>query len=256
MNLKVTTFNIRNQWIGDGINGFIHRQGMVADKIRREKPDVICFQECIPQIAESLKVCLPEYTFIFNGRCKGFTGEGLCIAFLNNTIELCGLECFWLSPTPYIPESKDEESICPRICQRAMLKQKNSENIYNIYNVHLDLTPEIRLIQIKELFERIVDAQQKYEIPFFIMGDFNAEPTEETIRYIINNSNFAIKNLTHNIGYTFHGYNVPDVKLEKIDYIFFSADFEYNYSIEAWKDEIDGIYLSDHYPICATIELQ
>lgn len=51
-NLKVVTFNFRCVWkgYGDGINGFVHRAGMVYEKIMREKPDVIMFQEILQDI--------------------------------------------------------------------------------------------------------------------------------------------------------------------------------------------------------------
>ena len=60
--MKVVTYNIRNQWIGDGINGFIHREGMVVAKIKKELPDVVCIQEGMPEIISALKNGLPEYT--------------------------------------------------------------------------------------------------------------------------------------------------------------------------------------------------
>ena len=43
-------------------------------------------------------------------------------------------------------------------------------------------------------------------------------------------------------------------KKSKIDYIYYHTGDEYTYTAELWDDEIDGIYLSDHYPICVNIE--
>ncbi|MBR4410474.1 MAG: S-layer homology domain-containing protein, partial [Firmicutes bacterium] len=45
--LKVVTFNSKCTYSEeeDGINFFFHRIGMVVDKINKENPDVICFQE-------------------------------------------------------------------------------------------------------------------------------------------------------------------------------------------------------------------
>ena len=46
--LRIVTFNLRCVWQGhDGINDFIHRAGMVYDKIMLVLPDVILFQEMI-----------------------------------------------------------------------------------------------------------------------------------------------------------------------------------------------------------------
>ena len=253
-NIKVVTYNIRNVMIGDGINGFIHREGMAVAKIKKELPDVVCIQEGMPEIISALKNALTEYTFIFNGRNADFGGEGLCVAFRNATIELCGLDCFWHSKTPYIPESKDKESGCPRICQRALLKHLESSKLFTFYNVHLDyLTPEIRLVQTEELFERIVEADERYNTPFFVLGDFNARPHEPTIDYFNNKAPLKMNDLTKDFEFTFHGYGNFEKKC-KIDYIYYHTGDEYTYTAELWDDEIDGIYLSDHYPICVNIE--
>ena len=55
MNIKIVTYNLRCIWKGDGINGFIHRAGMIFDKINAELPDIIAFQEAIPKHIEFLK---------------------------------------------------------------------------------------------------------------------------------------------------------------------------------------------------------
>ena len=36
-NAKIVTFNIRNVWDKEGKNSFIHRVGMIYDKINKEK---------------------------------------------------------------------------------------------------------------------------------------------------------------------------------------------------------------------------
>ena len=35
---KIVTFNIRNPWNTDGINSFMHRAGLVYDKVMTEMP--------------------------------------------------------------------------------------------------------------------------------------------------------------------------------------------------------------------------
>lgn len=48
----------------------------------------------------------------------------------------------------------------------------------------------------------------------------------------------------------FDGYEVA------VDYIYLSDGFaEKVINVKAWTDEHTGIYLSDHYPVCAEIEL-
>ena len=39
--IKIVSFNLRSQYTGDGINAFIHRAGMIYDKIKKEAPDTV-----------------------------------------------------------------------------------------------------------------------------------------------------------------------------------------------------------------------
>ena len=74
--MKIVTFNIRSCYDGwDGINSFIHRAGLVREVIAEKKPDIIGFQEVIPQIKTLLEVLLPEYQILGHGRLEDFGGE-------------------------------------------------------------------------------------------------------------------------------------------------------------------------------------
>ena len=54
--IKIVTFNLRCVWNGvDAQNSFVHRAGLIWEKVNEEKPDVIAFQECVPQSVEILK---------------------------------------------------------------------------------------------------------------------------------------------------------------------------------------------------------
>ena len=39
--MKIVTYNLRNQWHRDEQNGFIHRVGLMYHVIEREQPDVM-----------------------------------------------------------------------------------------------------------------------------------------------------------------------------------------------------------------------
>ena len=61
--VKIVSFNLRCVWKGDGINAFIFRAGMIYDKIMREMPDVLAFQEMSVDHLKLLQRMLPEYDF-------------------------------------------------------------------------------------------------------------------------------------------------------------------------------------------------
>lgn len=258
MNFKIVTFNLRYLYDGDGVNSYVHRSAMVRNKIRTQKPDVIGFQEATPEIASDIVESLPEYHIIFNGRDADLGGEGLAIALKKDTVELMGFDTFWLSETPYIPGSRYEiQSACPRICQQVLVKFKNSNKTCWVFNNHLDHFEDdrARLFGIKQVLERVAECKKKWDAPVFILGDFNAMPDNVVIDYCNTFKDVKIADLTAESGPTFHGFGKAKVQ-KKIDYIFSDLNVnDCNCKIECWDDEHNGIYLSDHYPICALLEI-
>lgn len=48
--MKVVTYNLSCDWDScDGINSFIHRAGMIYERLDAEMPDIIAFQEVVPK---------------------------------------------------------------------------------------------------------------------------------------------------------------------------------------------------------------
>ena len=264
MSLKIVSYNLRCVWSkGDGVNCFIHRGGMILDKIEREQPDVLCFQECVPSHADFLRKHLNGYTFIFNQRNADYSGEGLALAIKNGVIELYGLDVFWLSNTPRVPGSRFEiQSKCPRICQYAVLRDLRTGVLFRTFNVHLDhVSDEARILGIKQLLDYAAQRNLETAMPLFIMGDFNALPDSETIRYCDSFEDLKIVDLTSQTGGTWHNFGKPAqnaerILPEKIDYIYCdAATAQKPNTVTLWEDELNGIYLSDHYPVSLDIEI-
>ncbi len=259
--LKLVSFNLRCLWTGDGINGFVHRAGRILDKIDTEMPDVICFQECTEKMRDFFLRHLPEYEFHYQGRNEDLNGEGLAFALRKDTIELITTDRFWLSPTPFVPGSRfEEQSTCPRICQIIMARMKKDNKVFRVYNNHLDhQSDKARILGITAVMERVKSDFLQFECPCFILGDFNAEPESEPIAYCNNYKEFPIVDLTKAVPRTFHQFGAllnSDEATRKIDYIYCnSATAEKPHEVTVWDDEIHGIYLSDHYPLCLEIEL-
>ena len=253
--MKIVTFNLRSVWIGDGINGFIHRAGMILDKIDTDRPEVICFQEAIEKHADFLNRHLPEYQLVYNGRTTVRRGEGLITAVRKDAVEVLGQDCFWLSPTPNVPGSRyQEQSDCPRVCQAMLLRLKGEDEPFWVYTNHLDHRgDQARILGIRQVMERVKQDQQKAALPVFILGDLNATPESETVRYLYDYADFPLTELTDKFELTFHNYGRKQPPY-RIDYIFTDAETaKLPHELRLWDDELDGIYLSDHYPICLEI---
>ncbi len=271
--MKAVSFNIRTLWRGDGINSFMHRIGLIYEKINKERPDIIGFQEMQPHHLDVLSKLLPEYTFTGNGRCKGLTGEGVYIATRNSEFNIVASRMFWLSPTPYEVESRfPEQSIYSRVCTNVTLYHKASERFLNVYNVHLDHLglnhteppsadelPEgvvlgetlgAREAQISLVLEEIRKDGEKFQASVILMGDFNSLPHENVLELC---RKYPLTDVSDKLEYTFHAFGKPEKRM-KIDYIFLSPDIaSVATPAEVWSEEENGIYLSDHYPIVTEI---
>lgn len=256
--MKIATFNLRCVYDRDvdGINVFVNRAGLVTKKICKEHPDVIGFQEAIPQIVADLRRMLPDYTILFNQRNADFSGEGLALAIRNDRVQLVTLDCFWLSETPFVPGSRyAHQSDCPRICQAALLK--TSENaVFRVYNVHLDhVDDEARILGISQVLAYMAAEEKKLSAPAFLLGDFNAGPDSGTIALCNSFAALPLIDMSKASGATFHDFGRREEPI-KIDYIYADAKTAKKpFALCRWEDCLHGVYLSDHYPVAVEVEI-
>jgi len=249
--MKLVTYNMRCDVPKDGVNSFSKRKGFVIDKILTEKPDVIGFQEITPPMNAYLMENLRGYTLVGCGRGKDYHDEHNPVAFRSDKYELIGLDVSWLSPTPYEPGSRfEEQSICPRIVTHAILRPIGEGEPFHVYNTHLDHASRLaRELGLRQLLEKIEADAKTHPFPVMLTGDFNANPDAEEMRLIMAEDS-AYDNFTHNIGTTFHDWGRRDEG--QIDYIF-ARGMKAESAPVKWTDEMNGIYLTDHYPIEITL---
>ncbi|MBR1867185.1 MAG: hypothetical protein IJ800_01195 [Clostridia bacterium] len=256
--MKIISWNLRCVWKnGDGINDFIHRAGFIYDKITSEKPALIGFQEMTSNSLQLLKRMLPEYEFFGGMRSENYDGEGLYLAFLKDEFIFTGGEVFWMSPTPYVAGSRfKDQSDCPRICVYAKLVDKKSKRVFNFFDLHLDhISSSAAYNGLNCVFDYIDEREGCIDKDnTVIMGDFNSFENSPTVEFARGKS--WLFEATENIKETFHAFgqrknNNGEKEFVKIDYVFISRALESRMEkAETWKDEKDGIYLSDHYPVC------
>lgn len=252
--MKIVTFNIRLDNHMDGVNNFDCRKNLILQKIRQQKPDILCFQEVLPHVLAWLRESLPEYCVMGCGRGAQFDDEACAIACRKESVEFMGFTTFWLSPTPRVPGSRyAQQSICPRICSVATLQPAGEPRPMRVYNTHLDHEGiAARVLGLTQILKRMEADNEALPMPALLTGDFNALPGSPEMAPLEEFSGLGLTDLTASIPYTFHGYGVPS-EFCKIDYIYATPAFTLR-SLHRWKDRIDGVYLSDHYPVCAEVE--
>ena len=114
--MKIVTFNIRVDCGNDGIYNFCYRRDLVLEKILKEQPDIVCFQEVMPNVAVWLRENLRDYYVIGCGRDRNLRDEQTTIAYRWDRLNLMRMEVYWLSETPMVPASRyPDQSICPRV---------------------------------------------------------------------------------------------------------------------------------------------
>ncbi|MBQ8403057.1 MAG: endonuclease/exonuclease/phosphatase family protein [Clostridia bacterium] len=257
-NTKIVTFNIRNPWSGDGMNAFMHRLGLVYDKITEEMPDVIAFQEMMPKQKTVLERLLPEYAFCGQPRNADYTGEGLYIALKKDVWDTVAYETFWLSPTPHVAGSRfSVQSEYPRICNAVQIRNRGNGKMLRVFNVHLDhACPEARVEGIKCVLEKVRETNARLVLPTVILGDFNSEPNSKTIAVLGEHACPEFFDVTSGILRTNHdfGRNLATSPV-KIDYIYATRELANACECaRVWDECHAGIYLSDHYPVYAEFE--
>ncbi len=253
--IKFCSFNLRVDTVKDGINGFSNRFPRIIEVIREEQPDVIGFQEGTDAMRAMLADKLTEYTILGCGREANYRGESTAVAVKRDRFEIISCDNFWLSPTPRVPASTfgADQSKCPRVTTVVHLKPTDGENTFRFCNTHLDHKGDTaRLLGIYE----IIQYMSNYNDRFVLVGDLNAQPDSPVIaainRVCINGR--QVTEATREIKGTFHNYGQREV-WSKIDYIFTDGETDPADAYLVAKEPVDGIYVSDHHQVFATIEI-
>ena len=250
--MKFLTCNIRCDHNQDGANSFCHRKGHLIGKILREEPHIACFQEVLPHVADFLADSLPEYTVVGCGRDAQLLEEQVSIAFRRDTFTLISMETFWFSPYPHVPGSRYATmSNWPRVCNEVVLRERATGELYKVFSIHMDnLYDHARLQAVRQLMHKLAQEDVFPSAHVIIAGDFNAEPDDASVQAM----DASFRDAAADSGPTFHDYGRMD-KPVKIDYIFVQDDLMAT-GLQLWNDVHDGVYLSDHYPVCVELSLR
>ena len=249
--MKALTFNLRTDTGYDKTMRFQFRKGLILDKLEAELPDWVGVQECKPDMADFLRRHLPMYTFLGCGRGARFDDENNMLGFLKDRWEPVAYDTFWLSPEPHTPGSRyAEQSDCPRVCVHELLLDRQSGRLYHVYNTHLDhVSDEARRLGAEAILKRMAQDLSEWDAPVLLMGDMNAAPGSAPIQAF---EAAGLREDTKDIPNTWHDY-LRRPKEPRIDYIL-TRGLPVP-KVEAWKDELHGVPISDHYPVCAEYDL-
>lgn len=256
MKIKVFSFNLRIAAKSDGINYFDCRKERILETIKTHNPDIIGFQEATAEMKRWLRDSLEDYTVVGCGRNADLSGEACAVAYKKDSFTVINFETFWLSATPEVAGTRygEDQSMCPRVATAIYLKHTEAKTPFLFINTHLDHKGSVaRLLGSVQLLQYI----SKRKLPTILTGDFNASPDTREISVITENQECGLVDLTQDLGGTFHGFGKFEGEgMSKIDYVFsnMKADPAEAFAIE--DKGVEGVYISDHYPVCAFIEVE
>ena len=249
--IKLMSFNIRNGGETDGVNGISKRHPVIKKMIERERPDIIGFQEIDSIQRRWVREILgTEYALVGGGRDQNYRGEGCSVAFKTDIMELVNMETCWMSDTPDVAGSRFHgvgQSKFPRLFHRLTLKHKEASALVTVINTHLDhVGPEAR----KKELEQLLNCMKRHEKNCALMGDFNIQPTAyEMVEFSKKIETLGIYDVTAPITATYHEFGRCS---SKIDYIYTDLACKDVYAV---TDKENGVFCSDHYPVCAVVRL-
>lgn len=236
-----------------GKKSWFYRADLLVKGLAVNTLDIIGFQEVTKWQYKYLQDSFPGFDSVITYRDKAFNSEGCPVFYNTSLFELVDKGSFWLSETPD-EMSKDWGAACYRICSYTILKFKQSDKQFVVFNTHLDhVSDEARINGIKVVLDKI---KEFGSLPSLIMGDLNADEESETYKTATQYFN-DVKYLTDNTasGCTYQNFG-NNLEKPNIDYFLISKEGIDVNSYKIITDTYDGVYSSDHFPIITEIVIK
>lgn len=251
--LKVMSYNIRMGIAKDGTNSWEFRYPATAMMIEDQMPDVFGVQEAFDFQILFIEENCRQYECVGVGRDDGKAkGEFMSIFWNKKTVKMIRWGTFWLSETPEKP-SKGWDAHCKRTATWALMQDKKTGKKFYYVNTHLDHRgAEARKNGLQLIVDRIKDINPK-GYPMVLTGDFNVKPTDPALVELdkVMDSTRKVAEKTDN-HHTFNGWSKAKTD-SVIDYIYISGFSKCTEYQTVTKRYADRAYISDHYPIFATL---
>lgn len=246
-NFSIMTFNMLGDKTENDTKSWVYRRDPIIEMIKDKMPDIIGCQEIWSSMVKYLYAkighnyeCYAVSTF--NGKKLSKTMSmtmGNAIFYNKERFECIDKGVFWLADNESHPNCTWGNSE-PRNCIYVKLRERHTDQLYIIYNTHLDHKSQLARFQSTEHILNKANGHKDSII--YILGDFNAKITDTELIGFNTFSYYPSPNTTQT---TFNGFRTN--KTQVIDYIFTNDDSKYK--VEVIKDGYGIEYLSDHYPV-------
>lgn len=261
--INVMSFNIRYGLAKDGDNSWQFRKGMVMEVIESHEPELLGLQEAMRFQLDAICERFAEYGSVGIGRDPGGEGEYAAILYRKDRFDIQQAGTFWLSETPDQPSTHWGNKHL-RICTWVRLLDRRSGKFIYFYNTHYDHQSQPARENSSILLAESIKSR-KHADPVIVTGDFNADESNPAIAYLKGKSSegkmspirlrdsFRILHPDEVQVGTFNGFK-GEMDRGKIDYVFVDECIQV-LGADIVRDNKNGFYPSDHYPVKARIQV-
>jgi endonuclease/exonuclease/phosphatase family metal-dependent hydrolase len=267
--IKVASFNLKCDVHFGHKHRWRDRRQDAAQYIRQCGASIVGVQELLPQMKEDVQQMLTNYSVIGWGRYQGAkpsSDEHSDIIVNNDDMTVSSYKTFWLSKHPEEGCTRAYFSIFPRICTVAEIVVNDSNQRIRVFNTHFDhICGPARVLGVRIILQYMSRFNSIDPLPTILMGDMNCTRNSRPIRILRENrhgyQNVHLQDVYSILGQnqlnnTYHGFKGKrKTSKSPIDYIFVSDDFEVM-QVEIDNGKIENRFVSDHYPILATLRLK
>jgi len=258
--VKVMTYNIRYYNLGDSTNKWEDRKVLIADIVKKEKPDILGIQEALKHQLDELNILLPDYFWTGSGRDDGKNrGEFTPVFYNKKRFRKYDSQTFWLSETPE-KISKGWDAACTRICTYVKLEDLKTKKIVMAFNTHFDhVGKKAQIESAKLLTKKIFYLSENF--PFVLTGDFNCTSESEPYKILgtqvdyfkMLDTKYQSRKKHTGTETTFTGFNKNyDSQAGAIDHIFVRNKTKV-LSHKTIDTLINNKFPSDHFPVVTEI---
>jgi endonuclease/exonuclease/phosphatase family metal-dependent hydrolase len=258
--LRVMTFNIRNDNPRDGLDNWKFRDHLVASMFSKHKVDVAGLQEVTHRQLLRLHELLPGYAAVGVGRDDGKTkGEYAPIFYRRDRFELLGNKTVWLSEKPEQVGSKSWDAALPRIATFVWLRDKTNQQVHLLVNTHYDhrgsIARKASSAVIVQWLERVREKVKPATVT--VMGDFNCLEHSAPFEELVSKSSLVDSRSR------LESYSGPDstwggfkkvVPGKRIDFVFVDKAMKVQSHVTD-PTQVNGRFPSDHLPVIIGISL-
>ena len=273
--VRVLSYNVRYDNRHDVHDAWHERRDGVTDVVRFHRPDIVAFQEVLPNQRRDLRERLSAYTLVGRGREPGDEGESCPIGVRADRWTVVDHGTFWLSPTPDEP-STGWGAAHPRIATWARIRPAGGDAAdagvsLLVANTHFDHVSSRARVESARLLDDHVpsiaaetpdeqaDAGDTEETPpIVLVGDLNCTPGSEPHTVLTDGAvrdAAADATVRHGPRTSLTDY-AGLIENRRIDHVLVSPGVE----VEAFGTLADrddrGRYPSDHLPVLARVRLE